>query len=252
MSNYQVDVLIQGFPGRSVCHGGLGWSSVSLIRGQGRVILLDVGAFGMRGPLKKRLAEFDLLPENITDVILTHAHYDHIVNFILFPNATIWIGETELDWASSQAPGFNPIPELYVKELTHSPKVKRVNSPSEFLPFLHCFPVPGHTPGHLLFVLDNGISDVIFTGDAAKNRAELMSRKVIDTANAQQSAESIDLIFEKWQSKPNNLLIPGHDLTMRLDENKQPIYLGERKDSLIVWFSEKIENHGIIDLNQQD
>jgi hypothetical protein len=39
---------------------------------------------------------------------------------------------------------------------------------------------------------------------------------------------------------------------MRLDENKQPIYLGERKDSLIVWFSEKIENHGIIDLNQQD
>ncbi len=79
-----------------------------------------------------------------------------------------------------------------------------------------------------------------------------MSRKVIDTANAQQSAESIDLIFEKWQSKPNNLLIPGHDLTMRLDENKQPIYLGERKDSLIVWFSEKIENHGIIDLNQQD
>lgn len=112
MSNYQVDVLIQGFPGRSVCHGGLGWSSVSLIRGQGKVILLDVGAFGMRGPLKKRLAEFDLLPENITDVILTHAHYDHIVNFILFPNATIWIGETELDWASSQAPGFNPIPEL--------------------------------------------------------------------------------------------------------------------------------------------
>jgi hypothetical protein len=23
---YQVDVLVQGFPGRAVCHGGLGWS----------------------------------------------------------------------------------------------------------------------------------------------------------------------------------------------------------------------------------
>ena len=252
MSNYQVDVLIQGFPGRSVCHGGLGWSSVSLIRGYGRTILLDVGAFGMRAPLKKRLNEFSLKPEDITDVILTHAHYDHIVNFVLFPNATIWIGDTELSWASSQAPGFNPIPELYVQELMHSARVKRISAPSEFLPFLHCYSVPGHTPGHLLFVLDNGENDVIFTGDAAKNRAELLSRKVVDTANAQESSESIDLIFQKWRSKPNNLLIPGHDLTMRLDEKNQPVYLGKRVDSLIVWFSEKIENHGTIDLNHQD
>jgi N-acyl homoserine lactone hydrolase len=250
MSHYQVDVLIQGFPGRSVCHGGLGWSTVSLIRGQGRTILLDVGAFGMRAPLKKRLSEFALKPEDVTDIILTHAHYDHIVNFILFPNATIWIGDTELSWATSQPPGFNPIPELYVQELVNSIKVKRISTPDEFLPYIKSYPVPGHTPGHLLFVLNNGDTDVIFTGDAAKNRAELMSRKVVDTASPIQSSASIDLIFEKWCAKPNSLLIPGHDLTMRLDENNQPIYLGERKDALIVWFSETIESNGLIYLNE--
>jgi hypothetical protein len=37
-----------GFPGKSVCHGGLGWSSIVLLRGHGRVALIDAGSFGMR------------------------------------------------------------------------------------------------------------------------------------------------------------------------------------------------------------
>lgn len=45
---YKVDVLVQGFPGKSVCHGGLGWSTITLLRGGGRDILVDVGAFGVR------------------------------------------------------------------------------------------------------------------------------------------------------------------------------------------------------------
>jgi len=40
---YQVDVLVQGYPGRSVCHGALGWSTVTLLRGGGRTILMDAG-----------------------------------------------------------------------------------------------------------------------------------------------------------------------------------------------------------------
>ncbi len=45
---YDIDIVIQGFPGKSVCHGGLGWSSVVLLRGHGRVALVDTGSFGMR------------------------------------------------------------------------------------------------------------------------------------------------------------------------------------------------------------
>jgi hypothetical protein len=46
--DFKVDVLIQGFPGKAVCHGGLGWSTVALIRGGEHIILVDVGSFGMR------------------------------------------------------------------------------------------------------------------------------------------------------------------------------------------------------------
>ncbi len=250
MTNYQVDVLIQGFPGRAICHGGLGWSTVTLIRGQGKVILLDVGAFGMRKPLQNRLKDFQIKPEDVTDVILTHAHYDHIVNFTLFPKATIWMGEAELAWAGQQPPGFNPIPELYIQDLLTNIRVQRVQPDHEFLPFITSKLVPGHTPGHLLFILNNGETNVIFTGDAAKNRAELMSGLVVDTDDAEQSKSSIDLIFKEWRSRPDNLLIPGHDLSMRLNENQQPEYIGKRKAGIKVWFSETVETSETIDLSK--
>jgi glyoxylase-like metal-dependent hydrolase (beta-lactamase superfamily II) len=245
---YQVDVLIQGFPGRAVCHGGLGWSTVTLIRGHGKIILLDVGAFGMRKPIEKSLKEHGVQATQVTDVILTHAHYDHIVNFTLFPNAKIWIGDVEMKWAIQQEPGFNPIPELYVQELEHSPRVTRVLDQEEFLPGITAYAVPGHTPGHLLFVLNNATHDVLFSGDAAKNRAELLSRKVIDTDDASESARSIELIWEKWLLKSGSILIPGHDLTMTLDQNHQPIYIGKRVAAIRTWFSETVEDSELIDL----
>ena len=94
---FSLDILVQGYPGRAVCHGGLGWSTIALLRGEGRTALLDVGAFGVRRELREQLAAHSVQPETLTDVILTHAHYDHAVNFVLFPNATVWIGDEELN-----------------------------------------------------------------------------------------------------------------------------------------------------------
>jgi glyoxylase-like metal-dependent hydrolase (beta-lactamase superfamily II) len=170
------------------------------------------------------------------------------VNFTLFPKARIWIGEIEMDWAAAQPPGFNPLPELYVQELVRSKQVTKVTSGQEFIPGIYAYAVPGHTPGHLLFVLNNGEQDILFTGDSAKNRAELLSRKVIDTDDAAESAQSIELIWQYWRQKPGNLLIPGHDLTMSLDSEGQPQYLGVREAGIRVWFTESIEHSDSIDL----
>ena len=52
---YRIDVLVQGFPGKAVCHGGLGWSTIALLRSDRHTILIDVGAFGIRKPLESQL-----------------------------------------------------------------------------------------------------------------------------------------------------------------------------------------------------
>jgi N-acyl homoserine lactone hydrolase len=245
---YSMDLLIQGFPGRAVCHGGLGWSTVTLLRAEGSVILVDVGAFGVRRELAKQLRERGVSPGDVTDVILTHAHYDHAVNFTLFPNATIWIGADELAWAASQPPGFNPLPELYVRELASSPRVRQIRGDAEFLPGLRAIQAPGHTPGHLIFYLTANAVPVLFTGDAAKNRAELLSGQVDASEDRAQSGQSIQTIWHYWRAQAGTILVPGHDLSMFLDSNGQPQYIGERRASIEAWFSESLELTTTIDL----
>lgn len=245
---YTVDVLVQGFPGKAVCHGGLGWSTISLIRGHGRVMLLDVGAFGVRRTLKEQLAKVNVASDDVTDVVLTHAHYDHAVNFTLFPHATVWIGEAELQWAVAQPPGFNPLPELYVRELQASPRVRRVQPSERFLPGLQAIAAPGHTPGHLVFLLDEAQAPVLFTGDAAKNRAELLDMRVDASMDHASSGGTLQAIWEMWRAVPGTIVVPGHDLSMVLDRTGQPQYVGQRRAQIAAWFGETLAEQSVIDL----
>ncbi len=245
---YVVDVLVQGFPGKSVCHGGLGWSTISLIRGHGRVMLLDVGAFGVRRTLKEHLTRHGLAPDDVTDIVLTHAHYDHAVNFTLFPNATVWIGEEELHWAAAQPPGFNPLPELYVRELQSSVRVSRIRHGESPLPGWRVFAAPGHTPGSLVFLLEDAQFPVLFTGDAAKNRAELLGMRVDASMDHTASGATLQVIWDIWRTTPDTLLVPGHDLSMVLDQAGCPQYVGERTAQVAAWFGQTLVDETVIDL----
>lgn len=246
---YRLDILVQGFPGKAVCHGGLGWSTIALLRSNERTILIDVGSFGMRRPLEKQLAARGLSAGDITDVVLTHAHYDHSVNFVLFPNAQVWIGATELEWASAQPPGFNPLPELYIDALATETRVRRIQAGDEFLLGIRAVAAPGHTPGSLVFHLTANETPVIFTGDAAKNRAELLSRKADASEGDAASSASIEEIWRLWREVPGTLLVPGHDLSLVLDDQGQPTYIGERSAGIHAWFSETLEDTSLIDLS---
>ncbi len=244
---YAIDILVQGYPGKSVCHGGLGWSSIVLLRGHGRVALVDVGAFGIRTTLIGHLARHGLTPADVTDVVLTHSHYDHSVNWTLFSHARIVIGRTELDWSLQEPWGETPVPELYVRELSKWPTAVTIGEGDEALPGLVAHLAPGHTPGCLVFVLHGEDGDVIFTGDAAKNRAELVSHNTDMTYDAAVSAASIALIWQLWQRRAGTVVIPGHDLPM-LQESGIIRYIGTREAAISSWFGDDMEQRTLISL----
>lgn len=246
---YRVDVLVQGYPGKSVCHGGLGWSTIALLRGEGRVILVDVGAFGIRKELERQLAAHGVSAGDVTDVVLTHAHYDHSVNYTLFPAATVWIGRTELEWARHVPPGFNPLPELYVRDMASSARVRLIEDGQTFLPFLTAIAAPGHTPGCLLFRMEAS-PPVLFTGDAAKNRAELLSLRTDMNMDEQASRASLETVWRLWRESPDMIVVPGHDLSMRLDADGKPAYVGERRAGIAAWFGEDLSVTTPIDLTK--
>lgn len=239
-AGYQIDILVHGYPGRSVCHGTLGWSSIVLLRGHGHVALLDVGSFGVRHVLQQKLKTLGLKPEDVTDVILTHSHYDHAVNWTLFAHARIHICAAELDWSLGAPWGKTPVPELYMKELAQWPTLQRLTPGDQVLPGLLAHAAPGHTPGHLVFVLAGQSRDVIFTGDAAKNRAELLARSADMTLSAQDSASTIERIWAWWSARPGSVLVPGHDLPMVLQDG-QPLYLEQRQAAVQAWMGQGLE-----------
>lgn len=237
---YEIDILIQGYPGKTVCHGGLGWSTVALLRGHGRVALIDVGSFGQRQLLIDGLAAHGLTPGDVTDVLLTHSHWDHSVNWVMFPAARIVIGGDELDWSVNEPWGLTPVPELYVAALAASAQLVRVRPGDTVLPDIVAHAAPGHTPGHLVFVLDGGARDVVFSGDAAKNRAELISLQADMTFDPAVSRASMQAIWALWRHKPGSVLVPGHDLPMTLRDDA-PHYLGAREAAITAWFGDGLD-----------
>ena len=247
VDGYEIEVLIQGFPGRMVCHGGLGWSTVALIRGEGRVALVDVGSFSMRKSLIEQLAKRSLEPGDVTDVVLTHSHYDHSLNWILFRHARIVIGARELAWSLKEPWGEGPVPELYMRELENWPTLHPVAAEQEFMPGFRAHAAPGHTPGHLVYVLEGKQNDAVFTGDAAKNRAELLARKGDATYDAALSTGSIERIWQLWKKRPGSVLIPGHDLPMTQNDGRIS-YIGKRRAALKAWFGENLETTTLIEL----
>jgi len=121
--DYKVDILIfgaAGLPADWVYNGKkmageftMNTFGFTAVRGGGKNILIDCGS-NMDDPAKQfvyfdiyhanetmgtpqdALALVDLTPEDITDVVLTHTHMDHMGAVELFPNAQFYIQEKDL------------------------------------------------------------------------------------------------------------------------------------------------------------
>ncbi|MEZ5857083.1 MAG: MBL fold metallo-hydrolase [Hyphomicrobiaceae bacterium] len=240
VEGWDIDILVQGFPGKSVCHGGLGWSTIALLRSKDRIVLIDAGSFSQRSLVINGLAKHGLKPTDVTDLLLTHSHWDHSINWTLFKDSRIVLGKVEMAWALKEPWGETPVPELYVERLEKWPTLEQVGDGDEVIPGITAHIAPGHTPGCLVFVLHGREKDVIFTGEAAKNRADVVSRATDMTYDPAVSRASIDMIWAHWQKKSGTLLIPGHDLPMTQADGKTT-YLGTRDAAIACWYGDDME-----------
>jgi glyoxylase-like metal-dependent hydrolase (beta-lactamase superfamily II) len=144
-------------------------------------------------------------------------------------------------WATAAPIGFNPLPELYVRDLARHRRLHLLDEDESFLGgSFTAHLCPGHTPGCLVYAWTAREVPVLFSGDAAKNRAELLSMSVDMTMDAAASRASLDRIWSLWRAVPGTLLIPGHDLAMRLGADGRPEYVGERRAGIAAWFAEDL------------
>ena len=144
-----------------------------------RKILIDTG-FGVNAPempngeggwLPGALESLGVSPGDVSDVVFTHLHPDHLLGSVdtdyrpFYPNATAWTLEREAAYWQSGVDDRGPIVKPAVDGLEEAGVLSRVAAAGEILPGITMVETFGHTPGHTSILVRSGEEAVMISGD---------------------------------------------------------------------------------------
>lgn len=136
-----------------------------LVKTGDRLVLLDTGL----GPtaldqLPESLKRAGFTPDQVTDVLITHTHGDHVLGLttkaktLTFPNATVRMQAKEWAWMKSQPQNADLVALI-------APKVKTFEPGAEVAPGIAAIALNGHTPGHSGYEIRSGKARLLDVGD---------------------------------------------------------------------------------------
>jgi N-acyl homoserine lactone hydrolase len=185
------------------------------------VVLIDTGpdqarsaAAGMRiqgdssALLLAGLRAAGISAADISLIVHTHLHYDHVQNDLLFPGAQVVVQRAELAWATS--PDCGPY-YLGVAEFSRAlgQRLLLLDGDTELLPGLTVLPNAGHTPGHQSVLVRTGSADVCVCGDIVS-----LQENVTVIGAACPDRESTAKFLARARSAGWHML-PSHDPRLR-------------------------------------
>jgi glyoxylase-like metal-dependent hydrolase (beta-lactamase superfamily II) len=202
---------------------------VWLIRGGGHTILFDSGfhrdTFLKYFPMKEYLSPDEAVktagvqPDQVTDVVISHAHWDHMGGIDLFPKAQVWIQKDEYRYYTMDAwqPGGNhggidPEDVKQLLRLNTEGHLHLIDGDNvEIFPGIRAYTGSRHTYASQYLRVD-GNPPYVLASDNAYFYLNLSSRLASATfsdadhaANIAAQARMIDLA-----GSPDRV-VPGHD-----------------------------------------
>jgi glyoxylase-like metal-dependent hydrolase (beta-lactamase superfamily II) len=202
--------------------------TVWLIRGNGRNILVDSGfyreQFFKQWKVKDfvkpsdAVAELGLKPEDITDVIITHMHWDHADGMDLFPKARIWVQKDEYNYYTGEAwqqgsthGGIDPDDVLSVVKLNMAGRVSLVNGDAqEIIPGVICY-IGGKHTYQSQYVAVNGTTGTTILASDNVYLYENLDKHVPIAAAVDLDANLRAQDRMRQLAADPRLIIPGHD-----------------------------------------
>lgn len=199
---------------------------VWLIRRGRRSIVVDTGFTAatavkrgrrfLRSP-SEALGALGVDATQVTDVVVTHLHYDHAGNFALFPNATFHVQDLEMQFATGRHMCEHGQRESYeaddimalVREV-HRGRVRFHDGTDELAPDVRLHLVGGHTLGLQVVTVGTARGSVVLASDASHYYANMLLRRpfpiVYDVEAMVRGWDRVQALAESPEH-----VIPGHD-----------------------------------------
>jgi len=225
LSEFPVAALIKGAdPARKLDIAMTVW----LVKGNGRVVLVDSGFY--REQFLKQwkpkdfikpseaLAELGVKPEDVTDVIVTHMHWDHADGMDLFPNARVWLQKDEYTYYTGEAwqqknthGGIDKDDVLAVVRLNLDGRAGLVNGDAqEIIPGITCYTGGKHTYQSQYVGVRTKGGMVVLASDNMYLYENLEKHvPIAQTLDAESNLRAQDRM--KQIATTPRLIIPGHD-----------------------------------------
>jgi glyoxylase-like metal-dependent hydrolase (beta-lactamase superfamily II) len=200
--------------------------TVWLLRGNGRTVLVDAGFYREKFITRwkpttfvkptEALATLGVRPEDVTDIIISHIHWDHVDGVDLFPQARIWLQRAEYEHHTNDSGAvldraIDPDDAKMLAALKRAGRIQLVDGDSvEIIPRIVVYTGGKHTFASQYVQASTLAGTVIFASDNAYLYENLERHRPIaqtlDTlSNLRAQARMLRLASEP------RLVVPGHD-----------------------------------------
>jgi len=200
--------------------------SVWLLRGNGRIVLVDAGFY--RDKFVQRWKPYDfatpaaalervgIRPEEITDIIISHIHWDHADGADLFPKARVWIQKDEYDHhigpnGESRDRAIDQDDAAMFTALARKGRVELVKGDSvEIMPGITVFTGGKHTFASQYATVRTKSGTAVIASDNAYLYENLdKHRPIAQTLDSLSNLRAQERMM-RLASSPR-LIVPGHD-----------------------------------------
>jgi glyoxylase-like metal-dependent hydrolase (beta-lactamase superfamily II) len=152
--------------------------------GHGQAMSVKFGIPYWVSPLRM-LAAMGVAPDAVTDIVVSHAHFDHMGSIGKFPNARIHIQKREiLSWIEAMAlpPQFGMLTEIInpddLRRAFDASVEHRLNlvegDLDDLLPGIHVRTGEGHTMGQQFVIIETAKGRLVVSGDCVYSRRNIL------------------------------------------------------------------------------